>query len=45
LQQAEPAKKKSSKAYKEIFIDFEPQGLERRGKKRVLQKTMSEGKL
>jgi hypothetical protein len=29
--------------YKEIFIDFEPQGLERRGKKRMLQKTMSEG--
>jgi len=44
-QQTEPAKKKSSKAYKEIFIDFEPQGIERRGKKRVLQKTMSEGKL
>ena len=44
-QQTEPAKKKSSKTYKEIFIDFEPQGLERRGKKRVLQKTMSEGEM
>jgi hypothetical protein len=42
--QAEPAKK-SSKMYKEIFIDFEPQGLERRGKKRMLQKTMSEGEM
>ena len=40
----EPPKKKSSKAYKEIFIDFEPQGVaERRGKKRMLQKAMSEG--
>jgi hypothetical protein len=42
--QAEPAKK-SSKMYKEIFIDFEPQELERRGKKRMLQKTMSEGEM
>jgi hypothetical protein len=40
---AESAKKKSSKTYKEIFIDFEPQRVERRGKKRMLQKTMSEG--
>jgi hypothetical protein len=31
--------------YKEIFIDFEPQGLERRGKKRMLQKTLSEGEM
>ncbi|XP_023707190.1 uncharacterized protein LOC111864256 isoform X6 [Cryptotermes secundus] len=44
-QQSEPAKRKSSKMYKEIFIDFEPQGLERRGKKRMLQKTMSEGEI
>jgi hypothetical protein len=44
-QQTDPTKRKSSKTYKEIFIDFEPQGSERRGKKRVLQKTMSEGKL
>jgi hypothetical protein len=43
--QPESAKKKSSKTYKEIFIDFEPQTVERRGKKRMLQKTMSEGKL
>lgn len=42
-QQPEPAAKKKSKTYKEIFIDFEPQGVERRGKKRMLQKTMSEG--
>ncbi|PSN48301.1 hypothetical protein C0J52_19251 [Blattella germanica] len=43
-QSQEPAKKKSSK-YKEIFIDFEPQTVERRGKKRMLQKTMSEGEV
>ncbi|XP_021915530.1 uncharacterized protein LOC110827811 isoform X3 [Zootermopsis nevadensis] len=44
-QQTESAKKKSSKTYKEIFIDFEPQRAERRGKKRVLQKTLSEGEI
>ncbi|XP_069699614.1 microtubule-associated protein futsch isoform X3 [Periplaneta americana] len=44
-QQPEPAAKKKSKTYKEIFIDFEPQGVERRGKKRMLQKTMSEGEI
>jgi len=44
-QQTESAKKRSSKTYKEIFIDFEPQSTERRGRKRMLQKTMSEGKL
>jgi hypothetical protein len=43
VQQTESGKKKSSKTYKEIFIDFEPQGVERRGKKRMLQKTVSEG--
>ncbi|XP_068081098.1 serine-rich adhesin for platelets [Anabrus simplex] len=36
---------KKKKAYKEIFIDFEPQGVERRAKKRMLQKTLSEGEI